>query len=108
MAALAAYPELSCTGSPFEVQTQWGIFDDVFCAGNEDTFDFLENVLAEVIGLFPSEYIHIGGDECPRLVGNRVRNANIGLRQKGSATKTICKVGSSHASLISCASLVAA
>ncbi len=66
MAALAAYPELSCTGGPFEVQTQWGIFDDVFCAGNESTFDFLENVLAEVIGLFPSEYIHIGGDECPK------------------------------------------
>lgn len=65
-AALAAYPELSCTGGPFEVANKWGVFKDVYCAGNDDTFEFLENVLAEVVELFPSEYIHIGGDECPK------------------------------------------
>ncbi len=65
-AALAAYPELSCTGGPFKVCTAWGIYKDVYCAGNEKTFTFLENVLAEVFELFPGEYIHIGGDECPK------------------------------------------
>lgn len=66
MAALAAYPELSCTGGPFQVQTQWGVFDDVYCAGNERTFYFLEDVLTEVMELFPGTFIHIGGDECPK------------------------------------------
>lgn len=65
-AALAAYPQLSCTGGPFEVQTEWGVEDDVYCAGNDETFQFLEAVLSEVIELFPSRYIHIGGDECPK------------------------------------------
>jgi hexosaminidase len=65
-AALASYPELSCTGGPFQVQTVWGVFDDVFCAGNEKTFAFLEGVLGEVLELFPSLFIHIGGDECPK------------------------------------------
>jgi hexosaminidase len=66
MAALASYPGLGCTGGPYEVQTRWGVFDDVYCAGKEETFKFLEDVLSEVIDLFPSEYIHIGGDECPK------------------------------------------
>ena len=65
-AALAAYPELSCTGGPFDVGTRWGIYKDVYCAGKDQTFDFLENVLAEVMDLFPSSTIHIGGDECPK------------------------------------------
>jgi hexosaminidase len=65
-AALAAYPEYSCTGRPFEVATQWGVFDDVYCAGKENTFKFLEDVLTEVAELFPGQYIHIGGDECPK------------------------------------------
>jgi hexosaminidase len=64
IAALAAYPELGCTGGPYEVVTRWGIFEDAFCAGNEVTFEFFENVLSEVVELFPSQYIHIGGDEC--------------------------------------------
>ncbi|MCI0514774.1 beta-N-acetylhexosaminidase, partial [candidate division KSB1 bacterium] len=55
-AALAAYPELSCTGGPFEVPNGWGVFDDVFCAGKETTFTFLENVLDEVLDLFPGVY----------------------------------------------------
>ncbi|HEY3244253.1 MAG TPA: beta-N-acetylhexosaminidase [Phycisphaerae bacterium] len=65
-AALAAYPELSCTGGPFKVGTEWGVYEDVYCAGNNRTFEFLEDVLAEVVELFPSEFVHIGGDECPK------------------------------------------
>lgn len=64
-AALAAYPELSCTGGLFEVAKEWGVLDDVFCP-KEETFTFLENVLTEVMALFPSKIIHIGGDECPK------------------------------------------
>jgi len=66
IAALAAYPELSCTGGPFDVRTSWGISDDIFCAGNENTFEFLKIVLSEVVELFPSKFIHIGGDEAPK------------------------------------------
>ena len=66
MAALTAYPELSCTGGPFEVAKTWGVFEDVFCAGNEKTFIFLQDVLDEVMQLFPGKFIHIGGDECPK------------------------------------------
>lgn len=65
-AALAAYPNLSCAGGPFEVEKNWGVIKDVYCAGDEETFEFLQNVLTEVVQLFPSEYIHIGGDECPK------------------------------------------
>lgn len=66
LAALAAHPEYSCTGGPFEVENDWGVFKDIYCAGNDSTFTFLENILSEVIELFPSEYIHIGGDESPK------------------------------------------
>ena len=66
LAALAAYPDLGCTGGPYKVWHRWGISDDVLCVGKEKTLKFLENVLAEVAELFPSEYIHIGGDECPK------------------------------------------
>ena len=66
LAALAAYPELGCTGGPYEVEHTWGIFADVLCPGKEETFKFIEGVLDEVVSIFPSEYIHIGGDECPR------------------------------------------
>ena len=64
LAALAAYPQYSCTGGPFETYTKWGVSDDVYCAGNDSTFLFLQNILAEVCDLFPGKYIHIGGDEC--------------------------------------------
>ncbi|MEP7359056.1 MAG: beta-N-acetylhexosaminidase, partial [Anaerolineales bacterium] len=63
-AALAAYPALGCTPGPFEVAPGWGIFDDILCP-SEATFTFLENVLEEVLGLFPSRLIHVGGDEAP-------------------------------------------
>jgi len=64
-AALAAYPELACTSGPFEVSTKWGVHEDIFCP-SERTFAFLEDVLTEVMQLFPSEYIHVGGDEVPK------------------------------------------
>ena len=67
LGALAAYPELGCTGGPYEVWTRWGVSDDVLCAGNESIYGFLEDVLTEVCELFPYEYIHIGGDECPKV-----------------------------------------
>jgi len=65
-AALAAYPELACIPGPFHVATTWGVFRDIYCP-NEKTFRFLENVLTEVMDLFPSKYIHIGGDEVPKI-----------------------------------------
>lgn len=67
LGALSAYPELGCTGGPYEVWTQWGVSDDVLCAGNDKTIEFIQDVLAEIIEIFPSEYIHVGGDECPKV-----------------------------------------
>ena len=64
-AAVAAYPDLACTPGPFEVATRWGVFDDIFCP-KEETFAFIDNVLGEVTTIFPSRYIHIGGDEVPK------------------------------------------
>jgi len=66
LAALASYPELGCTAGPYDVATRWGIFEDVLCAGNDKTMQFMEDVLSELIQVFPSKYIHIGGDECPK------------------------------------------
>ncbi|CAM1340823.1 beta-N-acetylhexosaminidase [Tenacibaculum amylolyticum] len=64
-AAIAAYPELGCTGDSVKVATKWGVFEEVYCP-TETTFKFLEDVIDEVITLFPSKYIHIGGDEAPK------------------------------------------
>lgn len=66
LAALAAYPELGCTGGPYEVGQSWGVFDDILCAGKEETFQFVKAVLDEIMDVFPSEYIHVGGDEAPK------------------------------------------
>jgi N-acetyl-beta-hexosaminidase len=103
-AAIAAYPFLSCfpkeksivpknmisegskevqkNGTPKIVQESWGVYDDVYCAGKEETFEVLENILSEVIELFPSKYIHIGGDECPK--GNWKRCPHCQKRKKSS------------------------
>ncbi|QOI97586.1 MAG: beta-N-acetylhexosaminidase [Flammeovirgaceae bacterium] len=81
-AALAAYPELGCTGGPYEVATTWGVFDNVYCAGKEKTFQFLQDVLDEVIELFPSEYIHIGGDECPKTSWKNCRDCQARLKKE--------------------------
>jgi hexosaminidase len=65
-AAISAYPWLSCTQEQIPVETEWGVFKDIYCAGNDSTLTFLKDVLTEVMELFPSEYIHIGGDEAPK------------------------------------------
>lgn len=67
MGALRAYPELGCTGGPYEVWRQWGVSEEVLCAGNDETLKFLDDVLGEIVEIFPSEYIHVGGDECPKV-----------------------------------------
>ena len=66
LSVLAAYPELGCTGGPYEVAPTCGIFADILCGGNDKVYEFLESMLTEVAEIFPSEYVHIGGDECPR------------------------------------------
>lgn len=83
LAALASYPELSCTGGPFDVRTEWGITDDVYCAGNDQTFAFLEDVLTEVLALFPSEFIHIGGDECPKARWQKCPKCQARIKAEG-------------------------
>jgi len=82
VAALAAYPEYSCTGGPFEVAKIWGVLDDVFCPKPE-TFAFLEDILSEVMELFPSEYIHIGGDECPKTRWKACPHCQKLIQEKG-------------------------
>jgi hexosaminidase len=64
-AILAAHPELSCTGKPQDVPRTWGTFDDVLCAGNEQTYALIEDILREVVAVFPSQLVHVGGDEAP-------------------------------------------
>ena len=88
LAALAAYPELGCTGGPYEVGTRWGVIKDVYCAGNPKVYAFNEGVLSEVLAIFPSNFIHIGGDEvrfsvwenCPHIqkfmADNRIKDAH--------------------------------
>ena len=67
IAALAAYPDMGCTGGPYKVSPIWGIMTDVLCLGNEKTYQFCEDVLSEMMDIFPSEYIHLGGDETPNV-----------------------------------------
>ena len=67
LAAISAYPELSCKGDSLSPRIIWGVEEDVYCAGKEETFKFLEDVISEVVTLFPGEYFHIGGDECPKV-----------------------------------------
>ncbi|SDS54396.1 hexosaminidase [Formosa sp. Hel1_31_208] len=82
-AAISAYPSLGCTGEPVDVATKWGVFENIYCSKDE-TFSFLEDVLDEVVTLFPSEYIHIGGDEAPKTkwknctqCQNRIKTENL-------------------------------
>ncbi|HSR40692.1 MAG TPA: beta-N-acetylhexosaminidase, partial [Longimicrobiales bacterium] len=84
LAALAAYPELACTEGPFEVGTRWGVYEDIYCP-SEETFAFLEGVLTEVIELFPSRYIHIGGDEAPKARWEESPVAQEIIRREGLA-----------------------
>ncbi|MBX9403088.1 family 20 glycosylhydrolase [Lysobacter sp. BMK333-48F3] len=82
LAALAAYPELACTPGPFEVGTNWGVYDDIYCP-KEETFKFLENVLDEVVALFPAPYLHIGGDEAPKTRWQASEVAQAVMRREG-------------------------
>lgn len=91
VAALAAYPELGCTGGPYEVWTRWGISDSVLCPGKPEVFTFLEGVLGEIADLFPGEYVHIGGDECPKTEWKKCPDcqaliAQLGLKDDDNAT----------------------
>lgn len=65
--ALAAFPDLGCTGGPYEVWRMWGVSEEVLCAGNPKTLQFVKDVMDELMEIFPSEYFHIGGDECPKI-----------------------------------------
>lgn len=67
LAALTAYPDLGCTGGPYDLWQRWGVSEDLLCAGNDSTYEFVAGVLNEVMDVFPSEYIHVGGDECPKV-----------------------------------------
>ena len=83
LAALTSYPWLGCTGGPYSVWTHWGISDDVYCAGKETTFEFVEEVLSEVLDLFPSKLIHIGGDECPKSRWKACPHCQRRIREEG-------------------------
>lgn len=82
-AALASYPELSCTGGPFEVLQRPGVIEDVYCAGNDSVFSFLKEVIEEVVTLFPSQYIHIGGDECPKTRWEACSKCQARMKEEG-------------------------
>lgn len=83
VAALASYPWLGCTGERYEVRQTWDIDDRVFCVGRETTFRFIEGVLEEVLALFPSPYVHIGGDECPTGMWERCPRCRERMRAEG-------------------------
>lgn len=87
MAALTAYPELGCTGDGYEVEEKWGIFQDILCAGKERTMHFLFDVLDEVCELFPSTYIHIGGDEAPKTKWKECPDCQKKMREEGIETE---------------------
>ena len=82
-AALAGYPELGCTGGPYDVWTMWGVSDNVLCAGNDQTLEFLKDVLSEIVEIFPSEYIHIGGDECPKTQWQKCPKCQARIKELG-------------------------
>lgn len=82
-AALAAYPQYGCTGGPYEVWKMWGVSDNVLCAGNDSTLLFIEDVLSEIIEVFPSEYIHVGGDECPKTQWEQCPKCQERIRELG-------------------------
>lgn len=83
LAALASYPELGCTGGPYETATKFGVFDEVLCGGNEATLQFAKDVINEIMDIFPSPYIHIGGDECPKLEWKKCPKCQAKIKELG-------------------------
>jgi hexosaminidase len=86
-AALAVFPQYSCSGGPYTTEAEGGIFAGVYCAGQDGSFEFLQNVLAEVIDLFPSQYVHIGGDEVPKDNWKKCQKCQARMRQEGLKTE---------------------
>lgn len=82
-AVLATYPHLGCTGGPYEVRKQWGVSEDVLCGGKDSSYEFLKNMLEEVADLFPGEYFHIGGDECPKVRWEQCPDCQAKIRALG-------------------------
>lgn len=87
LGALTAYPELGCTGGPYHVAGRWGVYDDILCAGKEEVFSFVEDVLTEVMDIFPAEYIHIGGDESPRTRWKTCERCQKRIAEEGLTAK---------------------
>jgi hexosaminidase len=85
LSVLTAYPELACTAGPFEVGTRWGVFADVLCAGNDKSLELMEDVLTEAMALFPSPFIHIGGDECPKDRWKKCEKCQARMKKEGLA-----------------------
>lgn len=83
LGALAAYPELGCTGGPYDVWRIWGVSEDVLCAGNDKTLKFIDDVLDEIVKIFPSEYIHVGGDECPKTAWKKCPKCQARIKAEG-------------------------
>jgi hexosaminidase len=83
VALLAAYPALSCTGGPFEVRIKWGVADDILCAGNDSVFTVMQDILTEVMDIFPSKYIHIGGDEAPKVRWKECKKCQARIQNEG-------------------------
>lgn len=83
LAALASYPELGCTGGPYETATKFGIFNEVLCGGNEETLQFAKDVINEIMDIFPSPYIHIGGDECPKVEWKKCPKCQAKIKELG-------------------------
>ena len=87
MAAITAYPELSCRGGSYRVRNLWGVEQEVYCAGRERTFRFIEEVLSEIVELFPYEYVHVGGDECPKERWKECPLCQARMKQEGLKTE---------------------
>ena len=83
LSVLASYPELGCTGGPYEVATTFGVFEDVLCGGNEQSLRLAKDVLDEIMDIFPSEYIHLGGDECPKMHWKKCPKCQARIRSLG-------------------------
>lgn len=88
LGALAAYPQLGCTGGPYEVWCRWGISDDVLCLGNPDVVNFCKDILDEVMDIFPSKYVHIGGDECPKVRWEKCPKCQAKIKELGLNKRT--------------------